>query len=78
MRKYNINASSIRVTENLYDKIQSAVLFNAVHKTGSELQSKSDRVSTVTNLFNIVLESIMCETLADHEGSAYSQIPLCR
>ena len=44
MRKYNINASSIRVTENLYDKTQSAVLFNAAQETGSE-----DRVSTVTN-----------------------------
>ena len=33
MRKYNINASIIRATGNLYDKAQSAVLFN-----GSELQ----------------------------------------
>ena len=28
MRKYNINASIIRAIENLYDKAQSAVLFN--------------------------------------------------
>ena len=28
MRKYNINANIIRVIENLYDKAQSAVLFN--------------------------------------------------
>ena len=28
MRKYNINANIIRAIENLYDKAQSAVLFN--------------------------------------------------
>ena len=28
IRKYNINASIVRVIENLYDKAQSAVLFN--------------------------------------------------
>ena len=28
MRKYNLNASIIRAIENLYDKAQSAVLFN--------------------------------------------------
>ena len=28
MRKYNISASIIRATENLYDKTQSAILFN--------------------------------------------------
>ena len=30
MRKYNINASIIRAIENLYDKAQSAVLFNGI------------------------------------------------
>ena len=38
MRKYNINASIIRANENLYEKAQSAVLFNGSTGNGSELQ----------------------------------------
>ena len=38
MRKCNINASIIRAIENLYDKAQSAVLFNGAQENGSELQ----------------------------------------
>ena len=49
MRKYNINANSVRVTENLYDEAHSVVLFKAAPETGSELQSESERVSTLTN-----------------------------
>ena len=38
MRKYKINASIIRAIENLYDKAQSAALFNGTLENGSELQ----------------------------------------
>ena len=70
LRKYKINASIIRAIVNLYDKAQSAVLFNG---------SKGDWFRTTVGvrqrcllsqtLFNIFLERIMCEALDDHEGS---------
>ena len=59
MRKYNINANIIRVIESLYDKAQSAVLFNG---------SKGDWLRTTVEvrqgcllsptLFNIFLDEI--------------------
>ena len=70
MRKYNINASIIRAIENLYDKAQSAVLFN-----GSTRECFRTTVGVrqgcllSPTLFNIFLERIMCEALDDHEGS---------
>ena len=70
MRKHNINASIIRAIENLYDKAQSAVLFNG---------SKGEWFRTTVGvrqgcvlsptLFNIFLDRIMCEAFDDHEGS---------
>ena len=70
MRKYNINANIIRIIENLYDKAQSAVLFNG--STGDWFRTtvgvrQGCRLSPT--LFNIFLERIMCEALDDHEGS---------
>ena len=59
MRKYNINANTIRVIENLYEKAQSV----AAQETGSELQTR------VSPLFNIFLERTICEALDDHKGS---------
>ena len=71
MRKYNINASIIRAIENLYDKAQSAVLFNG--STGewfrTTLGVRQGCLLSPT-LFNIFLERIMCEALDDHEVSA--------
>ena len=70
MRKYKINASIIRAIENLYDKAQSAVLFN-----GSTEEWFRTTVGTrlgcllLPTLFNIFLERIMCEALDDREGS---------
>ena len=70
MRKYNINASIIRAIENLYDKAQSAVLFN-----GSTREWFRTTVGVrqgcllPPTLFNIFLERIMCEDFDDHEGS---------
>ena len=71
MRKYNINASIIRAIENLYDKAQSAVMFNG--STGEWFRTtvgvRQGCLLSLT-LFNIFLENIMCEALDDHEGNA--------
>ena len=70
MRKYNINASIIRAIENLYDKAQSAVLFNG--STGEWFRTTvgvQQRCLLSPTLFNNFLERIMCEALDDHEGS---------
>ena len=70
MRKYNINASIIRAIENLYDKAQSAVLFNG--STGEWFRTtigvrQGCLLSPI--LFNIFLARIICEALDDHECS---------
>ena len=70
MRKYNINASIIRAIENLYDKAQSAVLFNG--STGDWFRTTvgvQQGCLLSRTLFSIFLERIMCEALDDHEGS---------
>ena len=70
MRKYHINASIIRATENLYDKAQRAILFNT--STGEWFRTTvgvCQRCLLSPTLFNIFLERIMCEALDDHEGS---------
>ena len=70
MRKYNINASIIRAIEKLYDKAQSAVLFNG--STGEWFRTTvgvRQMCLLSPTLFNIFLERIMCEALHDHEGS---------
>ena len=69
MRKYNINASIIRAIENLYDKAQSAVLFNG--STGEWFRTTVglwQGCLLAPTLFNIFLERIICEALDDHEG----------
>ena len=70
IRKYKINTSIIRVIENLYDKAQSAVLFNG--STGEWFRTTvgvRQGCLLSPTLFNIFLERIMCEALDDHEGS---------
>ena len=70
MRKYNINASIIRAIENLYDKAQSAVLFNG--STGEWFRTTvgvRQGCLLSSTLFKIFLERIMCEALDDHEDS---------
>ena len=70
MRKYNINASIIRAIENMYDKAQSAVLFNG--STGEWFRTTvgvRQGCLLSPTLFNIFLERILCEALDDHEGS---------
>ena len=70
MRKYNVNASIIRATENLYEKAQRAVLFN--DSTGEWFRTTvgvRQRCLLSPTPFNIFLERITCEVLDDHEGS---------
>ena len=70
MRKYNINASIIRAIENLYDKAQSAVLFNgSIREWFRTTVGVRQGCLLSPTLFNIFLERIMCEALDDHEGS---------
>ena len=70
MRKYNINASIIRATENLYDKAQSAVLFSGRTREWFRTTVEVGQGCLLSpTLFNIFLERIMCEALDDHEGS---------
>ena len=61
MRKYNINVNVIQVIENLFDKAQSAVLFNG--STGDWY------ITTIEVRRNIFSERIMCEALDAQEGS---------
>ena len=66
MRKYSINASIIRAIETLYDKAQSAVLFNG--STGEWFRTTvgvRQGCLLSPTLFNIFLERIMCEALGD-------------
>ena len=70
MRKYSINASIIRAIENLYDKAQSAVLFNG--STGEWFRTTvgvRQGCLLSPTFFNIFPTIIMCEALDDHEGS---------
>ena len=70
MRKYKINASIIRAIENLYDKAQSAVLFNG--STGEWFRTTVGVLQGCLlspTLFHIFLERIMCEALDDYEDS---------
>ena len=70
MRKYNINACIIRAIENLYDKAQSAVLFNG--STGEWFRTTvgvRQGCLLSPTLFNIFLERITYEALEDHEDS---------
>ena len=70
MRKYSINANIMRVIENLYDKAQSAVLFNG--STGDWFRTTEgvrQECLLLPTLFNIFLERIIYEALDDHECS---------
>ena len=65
-----MNTSIIRTTENLYDKAQSAVVFNG--STGDWFRTTvgvRQGCLLSPTLFNIFLGRIMCEALDGHEGS---------
>ena len=68
--QHNINASIIRAIENLFDKAQSAVLFNGSTEEWFRTTVGVRQGCLLSpTLFDIVLKRIMCETLDDHEGS---------
>ena len=70
MRKYYISSSIIRAIENLYDKAQSAALFNGSTEEWLRTTAGVRQECLLSpTLFNIFLERIMCEALDDHEGS---------
>ena len=70
MSKY-INAIIIQAKENLYDKAQSAVLFDGCpcRRLVHNYSRSPTRVSTLIKLYSIFLEIIMYEALDDHDGS---------
>ena len=70
----------VRITENLYDKFQTAVLFNVCtadwFRNTVGIQQRWLLSPTVVYIF---LERIMCEALDDHGGNvAYYQFQLCK
>ena len=70
MSQYNINASIKQVIENLYDKAQSAVLFNdSIGDWFSTTAGVWQACLLSPTLFNIFLERLICEALDDHESS---------
>ena len=70
LQKHNISANLIRVIKNLYDKVNSAVLFNSSigdwFRTAAGIRQGCLLSHT---LFNILLERIMTHALEDHEGT---------
>ena len=69
MKKYNINASLIRVIKHVYDKATSAALFNG--STGDWFRTTAGvqgRCLLSPTLFNIFLQTITIDAL-DDEGS---------
>ena len=70
MKQYNISTNLIQVIKNLYDKANSAVLFNGSigdwFRTTVEVRQGCLFSPT---LFNIFLERIMTDALEDHEGT---------
>ena len=68
MKKYNFSTNLIQVIKNLSDKATSAVLFNSSIQGWFRTTVKRGYVLSPT-LFNIFLERIMTDALADHEGT---------
>ena len=70
MKHFNINANLIRMIQNLYEKVTSAVYLN--NSIGNWFRTtvgvRQGCVLSPT-LFNIFLERIMTDALNDHEGT---------
>ena len=70
MKKYNISANFIRVIKNLYDKANSAVLFNG--SIGDWFRTSvgvRQGCLLSTTLFSIFLKRRMTDAFKDHEGT---------
>ena len=69
MKKYNISTNLIQVITNLY-KATSAVLFNSsIENWFRTTVGLRQGCLLSPTLFNIFLERIMTDALADHEGT---------
>ena len=70
VKKYNFSTNLIQVIKNLYNKATSAVLFNSSMETGSEQQLRVRQGWLLSpTLYNIFLERILTDALADHQGA---------
>ena len=68
MKKYNISTNLIQVIKNLYNKATSAVLFSIGDWFQTTIGVRQGCLLSPT-LFNIFLESIMTDTLENHEST---------
>ena len=69
MRKYNISAKLVRIIEQLYDKIASAVQMNgSIRKWFKTIVGVLYGCLLSATLFNIFLERIMLVALEEHDG----------
>ena len=70
MRKYNISPNLVRVIQHLYNKATSAVLYNgAIGDWFRTTTGVRQGCPLSPILFNLFLERIMTDALADHEGT---------
>ena len=69
MKKYSISANLIRVIKHLNDKGTNAVLFNSSIGEFRTTVGVRQGCLLSPNLFNIFLERIMTDALADHEST---------
>ena len=69
MRKYNISANLVRITEKLYDKATGAVQMNGSigEWFRTTVEVRQGYLLSLT-LFNIFLKRIMSDALEEHDG----------
>ena len=69
MRKYNISASLVRTTEQLFDKVTSAVQLNgSIREWFRTTVGVRQRCPLSPTLSNIFLKRIMPDALEQHDG----------
>ena len=69
MRKHNINANLVRITEQLYDKATSAVqMSSSTEEWFRKIVGARQEYLLSPILFNTFLEQIMTNSLEEHDG----------
>ena len=69
MRKHNINANLVRITEQLYDKTTSAVqMSSSTEEWFRTIVGVRQKCLLSPILFNTFLERIMTDALEEHDG----------